>query len=175
MRKTLRLAAVLALSGSLVSAQTPSPAPAAAPAAAAHPSLTGTWNLNLTKSNFDQVPPPASEILTFTQNDSHFTIAVTSDSDRGKENYTLPFSSDGADTPTPNSTFAETAELRVLSSRGEWQGSSLIFTEKITYEGNPGTLKSTFTLSPDGKTLTRVMDISVDQGNFETTSIFDKQ
>ena len=54
-------------------------------------------------------------------------------------------------------------------------GASLILTQRITYQGGAGTLKSTFTLSPDGKTLTRVMHISVDQGEFDTTSVFDKQ
>lgn len=177
MTKTLCLAAVLALSGSLLTAQTPSPTPApAAPVVqAAHPDFSGTWTLNLAKSDFDQIPPPASEVLTFTQTGSNFTVAVASDSDRGKENYTLAFPSNGTETPIPSNVFPATAELRILSSKGEWQGSSLILTEKITYQGNPGTLKSTYTLSADGKTLTRAMHITVDQGEFDTTSVFDRQ
>lgn len=177
MKKHLCLATAFAvgaaLSGPLVFAQ--APAPASAQAIAVHPNFTGTWSLDLAKSNYDQVPPPVNETLAFTQTDSHFTVTVTSDSDRGKENYTLPFSADGTDTPTPNDTFADTATLRILSSKGEWQGSSLIFTEKITYQGSAGTLKSTFTLSPDGKTLNRTMHISVDQGEFDTTSVYERQ
>ena len=177
MKKILCLAATLSLCTILVSAQTPSPTPTPVPSAAAtaHPNLTGTWNLNLSKSDFDQIPPPVSETLVFTQTGSRFTIEVISDSDRGKENYTLAFPIDGTDTPTPKDTIPATAELQILSSKGEWQGMSFVFTEKITYQGNPGTLISTFTLSPDGKTLTRVMHISVDQGDFNTTSVFEKQ
>ena len=181
------LAAVLVLCGPLVFAQAPAPAPATtpapapaqapatAPAPAVRPDLSGTWTLNLSKSNYDQVPPPDDEILVFSRNGSNFSIATTSDNERGKEVYTLPFSTDGSETPTPKGTFADTATLQFLSTKGEWDGASLVLTQKITYQGGAGTLKSVFTLSPDGKTLTRAMHISVDQGEFDTTSVYDKQ
>lgn len=181
MTKIPYLAAVLALSGTLVSAQTASPTPApattpaTAPAATAKLDLTGTWKLNVDKSDYGQVPPPSDETLTFAQTGPTFTLATTSDNDRGKEVYTLPFASDGSETPTPKGVFADTATLQYLSTKGEWQGSTLVLTQKILYQSNPGTLKSTFTLSPDGKTLTRAMHISVDQGEFDTTSVYEKQ
>ncbi len=181
MKKSLRLAALLVLPISFIYAQAPSPAPAPAstptPAltATASPNLTGTWNLNLAKSDYDQVPPPSSEILIFTQTGSAFTVATASDNERGKEVYTLSFTTDGAETPTPKGTFSDTATLQYLSTRSEWKGASLVVTQKILYESAPGTLKSTFTLSADGKTLTRAMHISVDQGEFDTTSVYEKQ
>lgn len=178
MTKIACLAAVLVLCGPLVSAQTPTPAPTPAPAAqapAVKPDLSGTWTLNLSKSNYDQVPPPQDEILVFSHTGSTYSIATTSDNERGKELYTLPFTTDGNDTPTPKGTFADTATLQFLNTKGEWDGTSLILTQKITYQGGAGTLKSTFTLSPDGKTLTRMMHISVDQGEFDTTSVYEKQ
>jgi hypothetical protein len=184
MTKILCLAAALALSGTLVSAQTPSPtpapsaatpAPATAPPATAKPDLTGTWTLNLEKSNYDQVPPPQDEVIVFAKTSGTFTIATSSDNERGKEVYTLPFTTDGAETPTPKGVFADTATLQYLSTKGEWQGSSLVLTQTIQYQSSPGTLKSTYTLSPDGKTLTCAMHISVSQGEFDTTSVYDKQ
>jgi hypothetical protein len=187
MKKTLCLAAALALSGTLVSAQTatpaPTPAPSTAPAAApapvpaatAKPDFTGTWKLNLEKSDYDQVPPPSDETLTFAHNGSTSTIATVSDNERGKEVYTLPFTTDGAETPTPNGVFANTATLQYLSTKGEWKGSSVILTQKILYQDSPGTLRSVLTISPDGKTLTCAMHISVNQGEFDTTSVYEKQ
>lgn len=183
MTKIPCLAAMLVLCGTLVSAQTPAPAPAPASAAAApavpapvvRPDLSGTWTLNLDKSNYDQVPPPQDETLVFSRNGSTYSIATSSDNDRGKEVYTLPFTTDGNETPTPKGTFADTATLQYLSTKGEWEGASLVLTQKITYESGAGSLKSTFTLSADGKTLTRVMHISVEQGEFDTTSVYDKQ
>jgi hypothetical protein len=184
------LAAALVLCGTLVSAQTPAqtpvPAPAptassasaAAPAAqapAVQPDLSGTWTLNLAKSDFDQVPPPQDEIIVFSHTGPTYSIATTSDNERGKEVYTLPFTTDGSETSTPKGIFADTATLQYLSTRGEWQGASLVLTQKIIYQGGSGSLKSTFTLSPDGKTLTRMMHISVDQGEFDTSSVFEKQ
>ncbi|GGG69125.1 hypothetical protein [Edaphobacter dinghuensis] len=184
MTRIASLAAVLVLCGPLVSAQTPTAAPtpaptaqapATAPAPAVKPDLSGTWTLNLSKSDYDQVPPPQDEILVFSHNGSTFSVATTSDNERGKEVYTLPFTIDGNETPTPKGTFADTATLQFLSTKAEWDGTSLILTQKITYQGGAGTLKSTFTLSADGKTLTRMMHISVDQGEFDTTSVYDKQ
>jgi len=178
-------AAVLVLCGTLVSAQTPAtaPAPAPAPAAAApavqapvvKPDLSGTWTLDLAKSDYDQIPPPQDETLVFSHTGSTYSIATTSDNERGKEVYTLPFATDGSETPTPKGIFADTATLQYLSTKGEWEGAALVLTQKIVYQNSPGSLKSTFTLSPDGKTLTRMMHISVDQGDFDTTSVYEKQ
>ncbi|HZY73928.1 MAG TPA: hypothetical protein VFE22_12545 [Edaphobacter sp.] len=188
MKRTLYFAVLLLLSTSLIHAQAPAPAttpepapvpaatvPTTAPVATVRPNLTGTWGLDLAKSNYDQVPPPTTEFLVFAQAGSGFTVGVTSDNERGREVYTLPFTVDGAETPTPKGTFSDTATLRYLSTKGEWKGAALVLTQKITYEGAPGSLQSTFTLSPDGKTLTRAMHISVDQGEFDTTSVYDKQ
>jgi len=180
-KKMFGAVVVLSLSASVLHAQVTAPNPAPAPvpapsvAPAAAPDLSGTWKLNLEKSNYDQVPPPQDETIVITQKGPAFTIATTADNDRGKEVYTLPFTADGADTPTPKGTFADTATLQFVSSKGEWKGGALVLTQKILYENSPGTLTSTFKLSPDGKTLTRVMDISVDQGVFQTTSVYDKQ
>lgn len=179
-------AAVLVLCGTLVSAQTPAPTPVPAPAAAApavpaitapvvKPDLSGTWTLDLAKSDYDQVPPPDDETLVFSHNGPAYSIATTSDNERGKEVYTLPFTTDGNETPTPKGTFSDTATLQYLSTKGEWKGASLVLTQKIIYQSGAGSLKSTFTLSPDGKTLTRMMHISVDQGDFDTTSVYEKQ
>ena len=176
-------AAALALCGPLVSAQTTTPAPTPAPVAAApaaqapavKPDLSGTWTLNLEKSNFDQVPPPQDETIAFSHTGPTYSIATTSNNERGKEVYTLPFTTDGSETATPKGIFADTASLQYLSTKGEWEGASLVLTQKIIYQSGAGSLKSTFTLSADGKTLTRVMHISVDQGEFDTTSVFDKQ
>jgi hypothetical protein len=182
-------AAVLVLCGTLASAQTPTPTPTPAPAptapaataapavqaAVVTPDLSGTWTLDLAKSDYDQVPPPQDETLVFSHNGSTHSIATTSDNERGKEVYTLPFTTDGTDTPTPKGTFADTATLQYVSTKGEWQGAALVLTQKIIYQNGAGSLKSTFTLSPDGKTLTRMMHISVDQGDFDTTSVYEKQ
>lgn len=190
MKKARCLVALLLFAAFVTHAQepaptpSPSPAPAAVPAgtpaatapvATVRPNLPGTWSLDLARSNYDQVPPPASEFLVFAQAGSGFTVATTSDNDRGKEVYTLPFTADGTETATPKGTFSDTATLRYLSTKGEWKGTALVLTQKIIYEGAPGSLLSTFTLSPDGKTLTRAMHISVDQGEFDTTSVYDKQ
>jgi hypothetical protein len=55
-----------------------------------------------------------------------------------------------------------------------WHDSSIIVTDKITYEGGAGWLVSTYTLSPDGKTLTKAFSASLDMGNFDMVAVYDK-
>ena len=45
----------------------------------------------------------------------------------------------------------------------------------MNYKGSAGTIHSTYTLSSDGKTLTRQTHYSLNLGDFDTKTIFDKQ
>ncbi|HTD96828.1 MAG TPA: hypothetical protein VK627_07850 [Edaphobacter sp.] len=176
----LLFAAHTALSGQAIPtpAATPlqPPVPAAAPSAdSSKPIFTGTWKLNVTKSEFGQVPPPSSETDIFTQTGNDLKIATTSDGQRGKEVYTIPFTIGGEESLTPKDTFPSAAEFKILSTKGEWQDTTLIVDQKMTYQGSPGTVHSTFTLSPDGKTITRATHYSLDLGEFDTRTFYDKQ
>jgi hypothetical protein len=46
---------------------------------------------------------------------------------------------------------------------------------KTAFQGNDVKIKDTYTLSGDGKTLTEVTHVESGMGNFDTTSVFDKQ
>jgi hypothetical protein len=62
-----------------------------------------------------------------------------------------------------------------VSSKGEWKGTALALTQKIIVQGSPGTLKATYTLSPDGKVLTKSTHLAVAMGEFDARLVFDKQ
>jgi hypothetical protein len=96
-------------------------------------------------------------------------------SQRGKEVYTLPFTAGGPESPTPKDAFPESAEFKILSTKGEWRKDTLVLLEKITYQGGPGTIMVICSLSPDGKQLTKLSHISLDLGEFDTKAVFDKQ
>ncbi len=181
MKKILGVTILLYSALTSFNAQTPpakSPAtPATSPtaAAAATPNLSGTWKLNLEKSDFGQIPPPTSETNVFTQSGNDLKIAVSSDGDRGKEVYTIPITIGGDEISTPKDTFPEAAEFKILASKGEWQTTTLLVNQKISYQGSAGTVRSIYTLSPDGKLLTKETHISLDLGEFDYKAVFDKQ
>jgi len=183
MKRLLCTTTLLFAASILLPAQTPAaaptPTPAATPApapAAAKPNFSGTWKINLDKSEFGQVPPPTSETNVITQTGNDIKIAITSDGDRGKEVYTTPFTIGAGETPLPKDSFPDSAEFKILSSKGEWHDTALVVTQKITYQDSPGVITSTLTLSPDGKQLTKSTLISLDtMGDFDTKTFFDKQ
>jgi hypothetical protein len=45
----------------------------------------------------------------------------------------------------------------------------------VDFQGSPVTIKDTYTLSADGKTLTEVTHAESSMGNFDTTSVYDKE
>jgi hypothetical protein len=174
-------AALLFASFLSLPAQTPAaptaPVAPVAPAATltATPKHSGTWKHKIEKSDFDQVPPPSSQTDVFTQTGNNLTIATTSNGERGKEVYALPMTIGGEATATPKDTFPDAAEFQILSSKASWQGATLIVDQQMNYQGSVGTIHSLFTLSPDGKSFTRLTHYSLNLGDFDTKTKFDKQ
>jgi len=180
-------AALLAAVAVTLPAQTPSQTatqtatPAATPTAsatapAAQPNLSGAWKLDIGKSDFGQVPPPNSENEIIQQTPDTFTIATANDSDdTGKEVYILPIPLGAAETPTPAGNFPADADFKILASKAQWQGATLVVDQKMNYKGSAGTIHSTYTLSSDGKTLTRQTHYALDMGEFDVTYVLAKQ
>ncbi len=134
------------------------------------PNLTGTWKLNLTKSNFGQMPGPASQMDTIEDNEP--TVKITMDQKGGMMgdiNTTETLSTDGK--PTTSTGMGDAK----VTSTTSWNGGSLVIDSKTDFQGNAVTIKDTLTLSPDGKTLTEATHVESGMGNFDSTSVFDKQ
>lgn len=178
--------ALLAAATAVLPAQTttqPAALPPAQPPAAMHatpppaaPNLAGAWKLNVAKSDFGQVPPPNSEVEIIQQRADGFTIASSNDSDdTGKEVYILNVPIGATEAPTPAGNFTPADDFKILSSKAQWQGTTLIVDQKMNYKGSDGTIHSVYSLSADGKTLTRQTHYSLDLGEFDVTYVFDKQ
>ena len=174
MNKTLSIAILLA--GLVIGgqAQTAPVASAAQTTPAAKPNLSGTWKLNLEKSDFGDMHGPVSETDTLTQAGDDLKIGVASETDQGKLNYEYSFKTDGTDTIIPDGTMPADSPLKILSSKGEWQGGLLVVTQKITFGEYSLTTKATYTLSPDGKTLTKALHVETDNGAIDFRSVYEK-
>lgn len=160
-----RLATAIVLSGFTVLcvAQT-------GPAAQARPNFSGTWKLNLTKSDLGRMAP-TSETDTITQTADEFKVEAVSVTERGNRDTTYSVKLDGTDTPNPPTA---DSPFQIVSSKAEWQGASLVVTQTTSFQDSKGTLTSTYTLSADGKTLTKATHIVFSQGAFDSKAVYDK-
>jgi hypothetical protein len=163
--------------GSASAAPATGAAMAATPGAAAMihtgagaPNLSGIWKLNISKSNFGQLPPPASQ--TNTIDDSEPSVKVAEDQKggmMGDMNITSTFDTTGKETKSAGMGGAE------VTSVAHWDGVALVIDSKTSFQGNDVKIKDSYTLSGDGKTLTEVTHVESGMGNFDTTSVYDKQ
>jgi hypothetical protein len=162
-----RLIAALLVMGMMVGVQ-------AQTASAAKPDFTGNWKLNVAKSDYGQVPPPTMETNVVTQTGDDFKVLVTQAGSVGDQNYTLSFKAGGDVAPMAGDAFPANSEFSILSSKAEWAGRVLVMTQKAKYQGGPVDISSRWTLSDDGKVITKITSFSLDQGNFVTTTVFEK-
>lgn len=136
----------------------------------AHPDLSGTWNLDVAKSNFGQGQPPASEVDTITESgDTIKIVDAQKGGMMGDTNTTETFTTNGQP-----STWSGMGNSKVTGT-ANWQGDKLVVNAKTSFQGSPVTLKETYSVSTDGKTLTHVLHAQTGMGNFDSTSVYDKQ
>ena len=140
--------------------------------APAKPNLSGTWKLNLQKSDLGQYAPD-SETYTVTQTAGEIKIGIAS-AGQFAMNYTFSAKLDGTDTPIAADAFPADSPFKVLTSKAEWKDGGLVITQTTSFQDSKGTLVSTYTLSDDGKTLTKATHIVFDQGAFDSKSVYDK-
>ena len=141
-----------------------------AAASGSHPDLSGTWNLDIAKSNFGQGQPPASEVDTITENGNSMSVATAQKGGMmGDVNTTETFTTDGQP-----SSWKGMADSQV-SGTANWDGDKLVVDAKTSFQGSDVKLKETYSLSADGKTLTKSLHAETGMGNFDSTSIYDKQ
>jgi hypothetical protein len=134
------------------------------------PNLSGTWKLDIPKSNFGQMPPPASQTDTIEHNEP--SIKIVEDQKGGMMgdlNMTTTLSSDGK--PTTSAGMGGSP----VTSTTHWEGSTLVVNSTTSFQGSDVKIKDSYTVSPDGKTLTEVTHVETSMGNFDSTSVFDKQ
>lgn len=134
------------------------------------PNFSGTWKLNSSKSDFGVIPGPDTRTDKIEQTDS----AIKEDVDakggpQGDQAYTLTFALDGSETT------ASVAPGIDVKNTAKWDGGGLATDSKLSVQGQEIGIKSTWTLSDDGKTLTMAGHVSSGLGDFDQKLVFDKQ
>lgn len=129
----------------------------------AEPNFSGNWMLNISRSQFGQFPAP--EVMTRSVQMEPTQIAMTTfqKGAQGEVSTTLKYSLDGRPSVNGPST-----------GMAKWNGEALVIESSREAQGAKLTQRDTWTLSPDGKTLTIESHIKLPNGEFEVKQIFEK-
>jgi len=150
-RRTLVLTAVIAVVA------------AGAARAQSVPNLSGTWVLDMSKSDFGPAPAMArTEVID--HQEPKLVIKRTLDGTQA----TLTYAVDGK---RYENSIGGTNAASTLA----WDGPVLVMTTEVESPNGPATIVDRFSLSADGKTLTIDRSISVQQGTFGQTLVLSKQ
>jgi len=136
--------------------------------AQAKPNLSGTWVLNVSKSDFGPMPAPDSETHKITHADPDLKVNVAQKGQMGDLNYDAAYSTDGKES-TNNVAGNE------FKSTAKWDGDDLTIDTKGSFNGTDFTAKDRWTLSADGKTLTVTRHINSAMGDMDMKMLFEKQ
>jgi len=142
--------------------------PVASAFAQQKPNLTGTWKLNVAKSDFGALPGPESRTDVITHKDPALSNSVSVVGAQGKQEYTLNYTTDGKEA-------LNKIGERELRSTLKWVGNDLAVSVKTTYNGADVTAEGTWVLAPDGKTLTISVHYASAMGETDQKLIFEKQ
>ena len=144
-------------------------AAASAGAQNARPDFSGTWTLDLSRSNPGPLPPPESLDAVIEHKDPTITSTLTQKGADGVVTSRTTITTDGEE----NRNILSTADGdAVLLSRSRWSGRTLIIATSTTLQGTPIGVTESWTLSADGKEMVVSRAFSSDQGAFQQKFVF---
>jgi hypothetical protein len=147
---------------------TPAPVAAAQADMGAHPNFSGTWKLNVDKSDFGPIPAPDSRVDKIDHKEPAVKVSVAQKGGQGDFSGDLNYFTDGK--PSTN-----TMGPGEIKSTGKWDGNALTFDSTLNMQGTDIGVKSRWELSADGKVMTQTAHINSPMGELDMKSVFDKQ
>jgi hypothetical protein len=133
---------------------------------AAKPDFSGEWKLNVAKSDFGALPPPAFITRNITHAEPALTIVEQQRSDLGDQDTTRRYVTDGTET-------SFTASGADVKGSAKWDEATLVVVSIVDAIGL--TFNDRMSVSADGKTLTSLVRIGSPQGDLDLTLVFEKQ
>jgi hypothetical protein len=132
------------------------------------PDFSGTWKLNVAKSDFGPLPGPESRTDVITHKEPSLSNSVTADGAQGKQQYTVSYTTDGKEA-------VNKIGQREIKSTLKWVGSNLVISSKFVFNDMDVTSEATWALSSDGKTLTINAHFTSTMGEADQKFVFEKQ
>jgi len=146
---------------------------AAAWAQNATPNFTGKWNIDLAKSDFGPLPPPESVVHVVEHKEPNIKIVTTQKTAQGETTNERMLTTDGKE--NVNKMRMGGSEQQEVKSTSKWNGTTLMTAFKVDFQGSTLDFNDSWKLSDDGKVLTILREIKSPQGDFSTTTVFNKQ
>ena len=137
----------------------------------AKPNLSGTWTLDLSKSDFGGVPTPTAMVLTIDHKEPTLKIKSEQKSEMGDVANERTLTTDGK--PNTNKIRAGQGDQMVTSTT-KWDGQKLVSTYTMDI-GVSADFVDTWELSSDGKVLTVLRDIKAGADAIAIKTVFTKK
>jgi len=137
-------------------------------AAQATPNFSGTWTLDLARSDFGPLPPPQGRVEVIDHQEPKLVIRRTTTNAGSDVQTTLTYVVDGQ--PHPN-----TAGGAPVSSVLRWEAGTLVVTSQLTTPQGDVTITDRMTLSTDGRTLTQRRTMSLGGEQLAQTMVFTRK
>jgi len=130
---------------------------------AAAPNLSGTWILNVAKSQYGQFPAPDIMTRQIRHSDPTLSVSTYQKGAQGEVTTDLTYTTDGK--PVVNGPTEGTAH---------WEGDKLVIETSRDYQGTKLTQREEWTLSVDRKTLNIATHVKLPNGEFDVKQVFEK-
>jgi hypothetical protein len=132
------------------------------------PDFSGTWKLNVAKSDFGILGGPTSRTDVIIHKDPSLSNSVTAEGAQGKVESKINYTTDGKEA-------VNKIGDREIKSTLKWAGSVLVINSKFTYNDADVVGEDNWTLSADGKTLTITRHFTSSLGDADQKFVFEKQ
>lgn len=130
---------------------------------AAAPNFSGSWMLNIAKSQYGQFPAPEVMLRTVEMQGAQLSMKTYQKGAQGEVTSELKYTTDGK----PSVNGANTGSAA-------WYGDTLVIESSREAQGARLTQRDSWTLSVDGKTLTVTTKVKLPNGEFDVKQVFEK-
>jgi hypothetical protein len=135
--------------------------------AADKPDFSGSWKLNVEKSDFGPSAKPERADITIKHVDPELNVSSKAVLTTGEVVSELKLFTDGRE-------FTNLMSGQELKGTAKWDGRTLILTQKISVQGADISVTQKWTLAEDGKSLLQNVAISVPQGEIRQKFVLEK-
>ena len=136
------------------------------------PNFTGTWTLDVAKSDFGPIPGPESVVMVIDHKEPSLKVNTTQKSQMGEATNDSTYTTDGKDNVNKMRTPAGEQDFK---STTKWSGKMLATNRTIEAQGMSIGIDETWDLSPDGKVMTINRTLNTPQGAFNTKMVLNKK
>jgi hypothetical protein len=129
----------------------------------AAPNLSGSWILNVAKSQYGQFPAPEIMTRQIQQKDLELSMSTYQKGAQGEVTTDLKYTTDG-----------KSVVNGANQGSAHWESDKLVIESSRDYQGTKLTQREEWTVSADGKTLTIATHVRLPNGEFDVKQVFEK-